>query len=232
VAARRVEQRLLSSVLGATSAFFDSNPTGRLLNRFSSDVYGVDDSLPFIMNILFAQTFGLLGTLAVMSYSQPYFVMILFPLGWIYTGIQRYGTLAIHCRAVFFFWKEYQIVDIECVAISPFSHSPCTPCRYYRQTAREIKRLGSIARSPIYDHFGEALTGAATIRAIRQVKRFERDSCLKMENSQVCTRTDERRSNDAFLVACIFPAYKRLLIFFSLPRWHRITSCPCRSGWV
>ena len=29
--------------------------TGRIVNRFSSDVYGIDDSLPFIMNILFAQ---------------------------------------------------------------------------------------------------------------------------------------------------------------------------------
>lgn len=28
---------------------------GRIINRFSSDVYGIDDSLPFIMNILFAQ---------------------------------------------------------------------------------------------------------------------------------------------------------------------------------
>ena len=92
VAARRVEQRLLSSILGATSAFFDSNPTGRLLNRFSSDVYGIDDSLPFIMNILFAQAFGLLGTLAVMSYSEPYFIVVLFPLAWIYAGIQRWDN--------------------------------------------------------------------------------------------------------------------------------------------
>lgn len=90
VAARYVERALLRSVLGATASFFDTNPTGRLINRFSSDVYGVDDSLPFIMNILFAQAFGLLGTLVVTSYSEPYFIMLLFPLGWIYASIQRY----------------------------------------------------------------------------------------------------------------------------------------------
>ena len=28
---------------------------GRVINRFSSDIYGVDDSLPFILNILLAQ---------------------------------------------------------------------------------------------------------------------------------------------------------------------------------
>lgn len=41
--------------------FFDLTPTGRLINRFSSDTYTVDDSLPFILNILLAQTFGLFG---------------------------------------------------------------------------------------------------------------------------------------------------------------------------
>lgn len=41
--------------------FFDVSPLGRILNRFSSDTYTIDDSLPFIMNILLAQFFGLLG---------------------------------------------------------------------------------------------------------------------------------------------------------------------------
>ena len=36
---------------------------GRLLNRFSSDTATADDSLPFIMNILFANLFGLAGNL-------------------------------------------------------------------------------------------------------------------------------------------------------------------------
>lgn len=43
--------------------FFDLTPAGRLINRFSSDTYTVDDSLPFILNILLAQTFGLIGEL-------------------------------------------------------------------------------------------------------------------------------------------------------------------------
>ena len=42
-------------LLQAPMAFFDTTATGRIINRFSSDVYTVDDSLPFIANILLSQ---------------------------------------------------------------------------------------------------------------------------------------------------------------------------------
>jgi ABC-type multidrug transport system fused ATPase/permease subunit len=38
-AARKLYSQLLSSILAAGVAFFDQNPVGRILNRFSSDMY-------------------------------------------------------------------------------------------------------------------------------------------------------------------------------------------------
>ncbi|KAI8804246.1 P-loop containing nucleoside triphosphate hydrolase protein [Cladochytrium replicatum] len=42
----------------------------------------------------------------------------------------------------------------------------------YRSTARELKRLDSLTRSPLYAFFGESLVGIATVRAYREQTRF------------------------------------------------------------
>jgi len=45
--------------------------------------------------------------------------------------------------------------------------------RYYLRTSRELKRLDSVSKSPIYAHFQESLGGISTIRAYGQQHRFE-----------------------------------------------------------
>ncbi|XP_078398933.1 ATP-binding cassette sub-family C member 10 isoform X1 [Cetorhinus maximus] len=85
-----IHNRLLLQVLKATIMFFDITPIGRIVNRFSSDLYCVDDTLPFILNIFLASTYGLFGTILMISYSLPWILLILVPLVILYFYMQRY----------------------------------------------------------------------------------------------------------------------------------------------
>ncbi|CAG9135256.1 unnamed protein product [Plutella xylostella] len=88
-AATRMHRMLLKSVVKAEVKFFDTTPLGRIVNRFSSDTYTVDDSLPFILNILLAQLFSLVGALSVTLYGVPYVAVALVPLLPVYYWLQR-----------------------------------------------------------------------------------------------------------------------------------------------
>ncbi|XP_015763601.1 PREDICTED: multidrug resistance-associated protein 7-like [Acropora digitifera] len=63
---------------------------GRIINRFSSDLYSIDDSLPFILNIFLAQAFGVAGTVVITCYGLPWFILVLVPLVLMYYYIQNY----------------------------------------------------------------------------------------------------------------------------------------------
>ncbi|CAG2120050.1 unnamed protein product, partial [Medioppia subpectinata] len=48
--------------------FFDLTAFGRIINRFSSDVFNVDDGLPFTLNIFLSQMYSLLASLLITRY--------------------------------------------------------------------------------------------------------------------------------------------------------------------
>ncbi|XP_026390011.1 ABC transporter C family member 2-like [Papaver somniferum] len=54
---------------------------------------------------------------------------------------------------------------------------------YYQSTAREVKRLDSISRSPVYAQFGEALNGLSTIRAYQAYDRMSNINGKSMDNN-------------------------------------------------
>jgi ABC-type multidrug transport system fused ATPase/permease subunit len=56
--------------------------------------------------------------------------------------------------------------------------------RYYLATSRELKRLDSVGKSPIYSHFQETISGVSTIRAYEQQRRFVFENEGKLDDNQ------------------------------------------------
>ncbi|CAD6203313.1 GSCOCT00009755001.2-RA-CDS [Cotesia congregata] len=62
-AARKLHNQMFSNLLQATMYFFNTNPSGRLLNRFSKDVGAMDDLLPQFMieaSLILMEVLGIL----------------------------------------------------------------------------------------------------------------------------------------------------------------------------
>ncbi|XP_023560439.1 multidrug resistance-associated protein 1 isoform X4 [Octodon degus] len=56
--------------------------------------------------------------------------------------------------------------------------------RFYVASSRQLKRLESVSRSPIYSHFNETLLGVSVIRAFEEQERFIHQSDLKVDENQ------------------------------------------------
>nr|XP_055221298.1 multidrug resistance-associated protein 1 isoform X5 [Gorilla gorilla gorilla] len=56
--------------------------------------------------------------------------------------------------------------------------------RFYVASSRQLKRLESVSRSPVYSHFSETLLGVSVIRAFEEQERFIHQSDLKVDENQ------------------------------------------------
>ncbi|KAI9350658.1 P-loop containing nucleoside triphosphate hydrolase protein [Obelidium mucronatum] len=71
VGARRLHENAIQSISHTTMTFFDTNPLGRIVNRFSRDVAEVDRYLGADLRGIFLNLNGFLCTLGLLSYSVP-----------------------------------------------------------------------------------------------------------------------------------------------------------------
>ncbi|XP_018309833.1 multidrug resistance-associated protein 1 isoform X3 [Mycetomoellerius zeteki] len=141
-----LHSELLFTMLRSPLGFFDTTPSGRILNRFGKDIDTIDNILPPSIRAWLFCLASVIATLFVISYSTPIFVAVILPIGAIYYFIQR----------------------------------------FYVATSRQLKRLESVSRSPIYSHFSESVTGAQIIRAYGVQEQFIHESENRVDFNQVC----------------------------------------------
>lgn len=131
--AQALHNSMFTAILRAPVRFFDINPIGRVLNRFSKDIGQVDSMLPWTFTDFIQVFLQILGVIAVAASVIPWILILVVPL-----------------LGVFLFVRHY-----------------------FLRTSRDVKRLESTTRSPVFSHLSSSLQGLWTIRAFGAEERFQ-----------------------------------------------------------
>ncbi|XP_010127494.1 PREDICTED: canalicular multispecific organic anion transporter 1 [Chlamydotis macqueenii] len=143
-ASRVMHQQLLSNILRVPMSFFDTTPTGRIVNRFAKDIFTIDETIPMSFRTWLSCFMAIISTLLMICLATPFFALIIIPL------------------SIFYYFV----------------------LRFYVSTSRQLRRLDSVTRSPIYSHFGETVSGLSVIRAYRHQERFLQQNERTMDINQ------------------------------------------------
>ncbi|OMJ27757.1 Multidrug resistance-associated protein 4 [Smittium culicis] len=123
---------MLDAVIKAPMSFFQSQPVGRVLNRFSKDQSNTDELLAqnsIDTLFIFFQTIGIL---VIVSISNIYLL------------------ISVPFILIIFFYLR----------------------NLYMKTSRQVKRIESVSRSPVYSLLSETLDGLVTIRSYSAQPKF------------------------------------------------------------
>nr|XP_033799380.1 canalicular multispecific organic anion transporter 1 [Geotrypetes seraphini] len=131
-ASRLLHVQLLRNILHVPMHFFDTTPSGRIINRFAKDIFTIDETIPMTFRSWVTCILNVISTLAMICIATPIFAVVIVPLAILYYFVQR----------------------------------------FYVATSRQLRRLDSVTRSPIYSHFGETVSGLSVIRAYGHQERF------------------------------------------------------------
>ncbi|CAL8127066.1 unnamed protein product [Orchesella dallaii] len=132
-----LHNKMFQSVVRAPIKFFDDNPSGRIMNRFTKDVGSIDELLPpalYDAVEYMLQTFGVVVVVVMSNYYLSIPAAVIFTTLWALRSV-------------------------------------------YVKTSRDVKRLESVAKSPVFTHLAATMQGLTTIRALQSqdcsIKAFD-----------------------------------------------------------
>lgn len=140
---QQLYRNLQSKIVRLPMSFFDSQPTGRLLNRFTKDTEAIDLSISGVVAMTLTTTVAASLSIIVILVVAPLSIVALLPLAYVYYRVQS----------------------------------------LYLASSRELKRLDSLAFSPIFSHFSETLHGLVSIRAFGKKPLFQATNVQTLDSS-------------------------------------------------
>ncbi|XP_030759733.1 multidrug resistance-associated protein 4-like [Sitophilus oryzae] len=129
-ASTNIHRKMFHCLLEAPMRFFDVNPSGRVLNRFSKDMGAIDEILPRVLMDALTIILVMVGILINVSISNYFMIIAIVVLGAIFLKLRN----------------------------------------WYIASAKDIKHLEGIAKSPMFSHINSTLNGLSTIRAAQAEK--------------------------------------------------------------
>ncbi|KAH9820759.1 P-loop containing nucleoside triphosphate hydrolase protein [Melampsora americana] len=132
-ASKNLFSAMLIRVVRAPTRWSDMNFTGRILNRFVSDIDTVDFSLQGTAEGAIRGVIGFLVSLGIVIWVVPSFTPLAILIAWLY------------------------------IRLGPA----------YVKVARDLRRLESVSRSPMFQNFSNLLHGIQSIRAYAAEARYQ-----------------------------------------------------------
>ena len=141
-ASRQLHTGLVAAVMRAPLSFFDTTPIGRIVSRFSKDMYSIDQEVLEFGDFFIFMSAMLLGSFAIIAAVTPWFVAVLVPLALVYL------------RFVYFFRAiSRESKRLESIARSPvFAH--------YSETLGGISTIRAYAAEGRFAHANLRLVDA------------------------------------------------------------------------